>query len=108
MEENTKQNTITLKGVEYNLKPGMKAIIIFETITDAPFGIKKSKDVLVYIYASILAGTKDTKLDFEEMLDAFDEEPEAFKAALDIVMGATAIEKVVKLSNEGGPEPKKE
>lgn len=102
--------TITIKGVEYTLKPGFKAMIIFEKITDGAFKIKTTTDILVYIYSSILAGTKDTSLDLEEMIDAFDEEPELLDQAMSLIMPESSLDKVVRLSNEeeGGPEPKKE
>ena len=29
-----KKNTITINGTDYAVKPGMKAIIIFENVTD--------------------------------------------------------------------------
>jgi hypothetical protein len=42
------------------------------------------------------------------MLDAFDDDPEALKAAIAIAVPESAMEKLVKAQNEGGPEPKKE
>lgn len=101
------KNIITINGTDYTLKPGMKAIVIFEKLTDDSFKIKNTTDILTYIYAAIIAGTPDAKLDFDVMLDAFDD-TELFKHASDIVLPRTSAEKVVQLSNEGGPEPKKD
>ena len=103
----SKEKTITINSTDYTLKPGMKAIIVFETITGEPFHIKTTTDILTYIYAAIIAGTPDTKLDFSDMVDAFDD-MELFKKASDIVLPRTSAEKVVQFSNEGGPEPKKD
>lgn len=105
MEE--KKNTITLHGSDYTMKVGMKAIVVFEAITEKAFEIKTQTDILAYIYAAILAGTPGTKLGFDEMLDAFDDNPEALKAAIAIAVPESAMEKLVKAQNEGGPEPKK-
>ena len=105
MEE--KKNIININGTDYTLKPGMKAVVIFEAITGEPFQIKTTTNILSYIYAAIIAGTPDTKLDFSDMLEAFDD-TELFKKASDIVLPRTSAEKVVQLSNEGGPEPKKD
>ena len=101
--------TIKIKNVEYAVKPGMKAIIIFEKFRDKPFEIKTTSDILSYIYSSILSAKPDANLDWDEMLDAFDEDPGLFKAAIDSVITKSAAEKIVQLSNDdGGPEPKKE
>ena len=105
MEE--KNNTITLRGSDYTMKVGMKAIVVFEAITEKAFEIKTQTDILAYIYAAILAGTPGTKLGFDDMLDAFDDDPEALKAAIAIAVPESAMEKLVKAQNQGGPEPKK-
>ena len=102
------KNTITINGTDYTVKPGMKAIIIFEKITDKAFHLKTATDILAYFLASILAGTPDSKLGFDELLDAIDSQPELMKQLSDLILTPTAAEKIVQLSNEGGPEPKKE
>lgn len=103
----SKEKNININGADYTLKPGMKAIVIFEKLTNEPFHIKTTTNILTYIYAAIIAGTPDTQLDFSDMLEAFDD-PTLFKQASDIVLPRTSAEKVVQLSNEGGPEPKKD
>lgn len=101
--------TIKIKNVEYAVKPGMKAIMIFEKLTDEPFKIKTTTDILSYIYSSALAAAPECRLDFNEMIEAFDEDPKLFAEAIDCVLSKPSIEKVVQLSQEdGGPEPKKE
>ena len=67
--------TIKIKNVEYAVKPGMKAIMIFEKLTDEPFKIKTTTDILSYIYSSALAAAPECRLDFNEMIEAFDEDP---------------------------------
>ena len=89
-------NTITLHGSDYTMKVGMKAIVVFEAITEKAFEIKTQTDILAYIYAAILAGTPGTKLGFDDMLDAFDDDPEALKAAIAIAVPESAMEKLVK------------
>ena len=103
-----KKMQITINGENFFVKPGMKAIMIFEKITDKAFEIKTTTDILVYIYSSILSGTPDARMTLDEMMEAFDNEPGLFKEATDLVLARNAVEKVVELSNEGGPEPKKE
>ena len=107
---NTMSKTITINGVEYAVRPGFKAMIIFEKITDKPFEIKSTTDVLIYIYASILAGSEAANLDLSDMLDAFDEDQQLFTEAMGMVLPGSALDKVVRMANEtdGGPEPKKD
>ena len=99
---------IKIKEIEYAVQPGMKSIIVFEKITDKPFQIKTTTDLLSYIYSSLIVGSPDKHIEFADMLDAFDENPDLFKEATDIVLQRTSLEEVVSLSNEGEPEPKKE
>lgn len=99
---------IKINEVEYAVKPGMKSMIVFEKIRDKPFEIKTTTDLLTYIYSSIISGSPEKHLEFEEMLDAFDIDPKLFKEATDLVLQRSSLEEVVQLSNEGGPEPKKE
>lgn len=102
-----KKNTITINGTDYAVKPGMKAIIIFENVTDKPFQIKNTTDMLMYYYSALLAGNPGMKLGFDELVDAVDDDPELLNRLSEIVMKPSAAEKVVRLENEGGPEPKK-
>ena len=101
------KKTITINGTDYTVKPGMKAIIIFENVTDKPFQIKNTTDVLMYYYAALLAGNPGMKLGLDELVDAVDDDPELLNRLSEIVMKPSAAEKVVQLENEGGTEPKK-
>lgn len=104
---NEKKNTITINGTDYAVKPGMKAIIIFENVTEKPFQIKNTTDILMYYYAALLAGNPGMKLGLDELVDAVDDDPELFNRLSEIVMKPSAAEKVVGLENEGRPKPKK-
>lgn len=87
----------------------MKAIMIFEMLTDEPFRIKTTTDILSYIYSSVIAASPECRLDFNDMVEAFDDDPKLFSEAIDSVLSKSSIEKVVQMSQEdGGPEPKKE
>lgn len=106
--EEKKENIININGTDYKLKKGLRAVIAFETITKKAFEIKNTSDVLAYIYAAIVAADPETTLEFEKMIDAFDEDQKTFEKAMKIVMSQSAAEHIVQISNEGGPEPKKE
>ena len=104
-EKNT--NTIAINGKEITLKPGTRAILIAEEITGKPFELRMTKDVMAYIYASMMVGTPDLDLDFDEFLDAMDN-PQTMKTCVDIITRRTSIEKVMQAANDGGTEPKKD
>ena len=108
-EKEKKQNIVTINGMDYTLKPGMKAILVFEKIAEKAFEIKNTTDVVTYIYAAMVAGTPGLRLGFDELLDAFDDDPNLLKQCTDAVMSRTAVDKLMQLANEndGGPEPKK-
>lgn len=108
MEEN-KQNTVNIQGKEITLKPGTRAILIAEEIMRKPFELKYHKDVLAYIYASMMVGTQNLDLNFDDFLDAMDD-PQTIQACIGIITKRTSIEKVMQVANEedGGTEPKKE
>lgn len=108
MEEKN-QNTVNIQGKEITLKPGTRAIIIAEEIMKKPFELKFHKDVLAYIYASMMAGTPNLDLDFDDFLDAMDD-PQTMQDCIGIITKRTSIEKVMQVANEGdgGTEPKKE
>lgn len=109
MEKEKKQNTVNINGKEITMKPGTQAIIICEEITGKPFELKTNKDVMAYIYASMMAGTPDLELDFRDLLDALDD-TELLRQCINIITKRTSIQKVAQLSseNEGGSESKKD
>lgn len=109
-EKEKKQNVVTINGTDYTMKTGMKAILVFEKITEKAFEIKNTTDVVAYIYAAMAAGTPGLRLGFDELLDAFDDDPNLLKQCTDAVMSRTAVDKLMQLANEnnGGPEPKKD
>lgn len=108
--EEKKQNIITINGVDYTLKPGMKAIIIFEKLADKAFSLKNTTDIITYIYSAMLAGTPNMRLGFDELLDAMDADTNIMKTCTDIILPRTAMDRVMELSHEdeGGTAPKKD
>ena len=105
-----KEKNININGTDYTLKPGMKAIIIFEKLTDKAFSLKNTTDIITYIYSTMLAGTPNMRLGFDELLDAIDDDPALMQQCTDIILPRTAMDKVMELSHddEGDDEPKKE
>lgn len=63
---------ITINGKQYKVKYTIRALFIFEQITNKPFEIKTLLDNYVFFYSMILANNPDNVLDWDEFLDALD------------------------------------
>lgn len=66
---------IKIKDTEYNIKYTIRALFIFEQITGKAFKIETLLDNYIFFYSMILASNKDKVLDWNDFLDAVDENP---------------------------------
>nr|DAJ20171.1 MAG TPA: tail assembly chaperone protein [Siphoviridae sp. ctTYz13] len=66
---------IIIKGKEYKIKQTLRSLFIFEQITNRPFKIETLLDNYIYFYSVILANNKDNVIDWDEFIDAVDENP---------------------------------
>lgn len=66
--------TITINGTQYVVKQTLRALFIWEQIAGRPFEIKNSLDNYLYYYSLILANNKDCELDWDNFIDALDED----------------------------------
>lgn len=67
--------TITINGTQYVVKQTLRGLFIWEQIAGRPFEIKNSLDNYLYYYSLILANNKDCELDWDNFIDALDEDP---------------------------------
>ena len=63
---------ITIIDKEYKVKYTIRALFIYEQITKRPFEIKTTLDNYLFFYSMILANNPDNLLDWEEFIDAMD------------------------------------
>lgn len=63
---------ITINNKEYQVKYTIRALFIFEQITKRPFEIKSTLDNYLFFYSMILANNPDNLLDWDEFIDAMD------------------------------------
>ena len=63
---------ITINDKEYTVKYTIRALFIFEQITGKPFGIKTLLDNYLFFYSMILASNPENPLDWDQFLDALD------------------------------------
>lgn len=66
---------IKINNKEYNIKYSLRALFIFETITQKPFELKTMLDNYVLYYSMILASNKECDLTWDQFIDAIDQDP---------------------------------
>ena len=96
--------TITINNIEYKLKYTIRALFIFEQITKKPFEIRTTMDNYLFFYCMILANNPDTTLDWDEFLDAMDNDTSLITQLNQVIMAA---QKKTELFNEGGESGEK-
>lgn len=67
--------TISINGKDYKVKYTIRALFIFEQITGKAFKLETMLDSYIFYYSMILANNKDQVLQWDEFLDALDENP---------------------------------
>lgn len=67
---------VKIKNEEITLKNTIRALFIFEKITDKPFELRTISDFYIYLYSLILASSPDTQVTFNDLVDKCDEDPE--------------------------------
>ena len=67
--------TFTIKGKEWKLRQNIKALIMFEKLTDKPFKLESFSDFVTLLYCCVLANNFD-HLDYNDFLDWLDENPQ--------------------------------
>lgn len=63
---------ITINNKEFKLKYTIRALFIFEQIAKKPFEVTSTLDNYLFFYCMILANNPDTPLDWDEFIDAVD------------------------------------
>lgn len=66
---------VSINGQDYNVKYTIRALFYFERITGKAFEIKTLQDNYILFYCMILANNPDNILEWEDFLDAVDNDP---------------------------------
>lgn len=64
-----------INGKNYDLVYGLRPMFVFEEMTGKPFEIKTLMDTYIFCYACIISNKNNPKLEFDEFIDACDENP---------------------------------
>ena len=65
---------IRINNTDYVLKYTIRALFIFEQITNKTFEIKNVTDTYIFLYSIILANNLDCTLTFTDLINACDED----------------------------------
>lgn len=77
-------NTVTINGVDYKIKYTIRALFIMEQITGKPFQVTTLLDNYIFFYSMILANNPDNILNWNDFIDALDNDPNLFKQLTEI------------------------
>lgn len=97
---------ITIKGVDFDVKQTIKAMIVFEQATEKAFELKTMTDVYMYYYCLIISNNPDTTLTFQEFLEALDEDP-TIAVTIKEAIQETALDAISKKDATDGEKGKK-
>ena len=96
---------ITINGKEYNVRYTLRALFIFEQITNKPFKIETLLDNYIFFYSIILASNKDKILDWDEFIDELDRNPKLYTEITNVINEQQKKDNI--FMNEDSSEEKK-
>lgn len=97
---------ITINGKEFKVKYTLRALFIFEQITKKPFEIKTLLDNYVFFYSILLANNDDNIIEWNEFIDALDNDPTIFKQINDMVNQSTKVEEITEGEEDSNGQKK--
>lgn len=95
---------ITINGIDYKIKWGLRTMFIFEQITKKAFSIENTMDSYILFYSMLFANNKECTLSFDEFIDAIEENPSLVNEFNNAVTNKTAIEKILDNSESKNVE----
>ena len=63
---------IKIGDKSYQLRYGIRALILFEKMADKPFSLQGTTDWTIFIYAMLLAGSPDAGITLDDFIDGVD------------------------------------
>lgn len=98
--QQTHMKKITINGKEYGIKYTIRALFIFEQITGKTFKIESLLDNYIFLYSMILANNKNEALEWDEFLDAVDNDVNIFNSFSEVLQEQEKKEKVFGTEEE--------
>lgn len=98
-------NTITIKNKDYKVKPTLRAMFIFEQITNKSFKLETMLDNYLYFYSLLLANNEDV-MEWDQFLEALDEDPAIYLQLNEILLKNSKINELLNDIEEESPDKK--
>lgn len=92
---------LTIGGKEYVIKPTLRAYFIFERITKKSFVIETLLDNYIFLYSIILANNKDSILDWDDFIDAVDEDKNLMEQFNRIMLANQKLDNMISEAEDG-------
>lgn len=96
---------VTIKENTYEFKYSLRSLFMWEEITGKPFEIKSTLDTYILCYTCLLVGS-GKELDFNEFIDACDEDPTIIEKFNEYMTTAMKKRELVQPKKKAG-RPKK-
>lgn len=93
---------ITINGTDYKVKYTIRALFIFEQITGRAFEIKTTMDNYLFFYSMILANNPDNPLDWDEFIDAMDNDSTLITQLNQVISDSTKKNELFNEVSENG------
>ena len=101
-----KVRTIKINGKNYKVKYTIRALFMFEQICNKPFSIKTLLDNYVFFYCIILANNPDNILDWNEYIEALDNDATLYESLNQLVNDSVKINALTSNDEEKGDKKK--
>lgn len=99
-------NKIKINGKDYKIKNTLRAMFIFEKITNKPFQIETLLDNYIYFYSILLANNNDNILSWDEFINALDDDKTIFEQLNTILSRDSKVEELLSETDKEGNEKK--
>lgn len=66
---------INYKGKEFELKCGLKAMLMYENVSGGSSTPSSLTDVMTFFYCIVVSSSKDYSIQFEDFIDWLDDNP---------------------------------
>lgn len=98
--------TIKIKDRDCKIKQTIRAIFLWEQISEKRFELKSTLDNYLYFYCILLANNPDF-MSWDEYLDEIDDNPEMLVQMSNILAGENELEKLLNPEVSSGDSDKK-
>lgn len=100
--------TVKIKGKKYNFKYTIRALFVFEAITNKQFQISNLFDNYVFLYSILVANNPDNTLLFDDFINALDEDPKIYEQLNSILNEHNKMQEVLDGGNKNEDEDNNE